>query len=143
MVLNIINGNFGLVKSWQKSSRFIGANVLFVLFWSHSKPHSKTQLEWPKRLAQLDNQLDIKGETYRILIRHYCEMMCMCVSHSFILPWTDWENTLSWALVELEWKLRVFSSTSNFCFEIHCFKVCSLVLKFWNLHSICYQLRMK
>ena len=27
----------------------------------------KTQLEWPKRLAQLDNQLDIKGETYRIL----------------------------------------------------------------------------
>ena len=57
MVLNIINGNFGLVKSWQKSPKPIGASVLFVSFWSHFKPHTKTQLEWPKKLAQLDNQL--------------------------------------------------------------------------------------
>ena len=57
VVLNIINGNFGLVKSWQKSPRPIGVSVLFVPFWSHSKPHSKTQLGRPKRLAQLDNEL--------------------------------------------------------------------------------------
>ena len=28
--------------------------VLFVPFWFHSKPYTKTQLEWPKGLAQLD-----------------------------------------------------------------------------------------
>ena len=61
------NGNFGLVKSWQKGPKSIGASVLFVLFWSHSKPHIKTQLEWPKRLAQLDNQLYLRRETYKIL----------------------------------------------------------------------------
>ena len=33
------------------------ASVLFVLLWSHSKPHTKTQLERPKMVAQLDNQL--------------------------------------------------------------------------------------
>ena len=38
-----------------------------VSYWSHSKPHIKAQLERPNRLAQLDNQLVIKGETYRIL----------------------------------------------------------------------------
>ena len=38
-----------------------------VSYWSHSKPHTKAQLERPNRLAQLDNQLNIKGETYRIL----------------------------------------------------------------------------
>ena len=32
VVLNIINGNFGLVKSWQKGPKPIGARVLFVLF---------------------------------------------------------------------------------------------------------------
>ena len=32
MVLNIINGNFGLVKSWQKGPKPIGASVLFVPF---------------------------------------------------------------------------------------------------------------
>ena len=51
------NGNFGLVKSWQKGPKSIGASVLFVFFLSHSKPHSKAQLEWPKKLTQLDNQL--------------------------------------------------------------------------------------
>ena len=39
---------------------------LFVPFWSHSKAHTKAQLEWPKRLVQLDNQLNIRRETYRI-----------------------------------------------------------------------------
>ena len=39
----------------------------------------KPILERPKRPTQLDNQLDIKEETYIILyIIHYCEMMCMC-----------------------------------------------------------------
>ena len=55
VVLNIINGNFGLVKSWQKSPRPIRASVLFVLFWSHSKPHTKAQLGMPKRLSQFGN----------------------------------------------------------------------------------------
>ena len=31
------------------------------------KPHTKAQLEWPKRLAQLDNKLYIRRETYKIL----------------------------------------------------------------------------
>ena len=32
VVLNIVNGNFGLVKSWKKSSRPIEASVLLVHF---------------------------------------------------------------------------------------------------------------
>ena len=44
-----------------------------VFYWSHSKPHTKAQLEWPKRLAQLDNQLYIKKETYKILLRLFHE----------------------------------------------------------------------
>ena len=40
----------------------------FGLFWSHCKPHTKTQLERPNRPAQLDNQLVIKEETYIILL---------------------------------------------------------------------------
>ena len=35
-------------------------------FWSHSKPHTKAELERSNRPTQLDNQLVIKGETYRI-----------------------------------------------------------------------------
>ena len=66
MVLNIINGKFELVKSWQKSPRPIGVRALFVPFWSHCKPHTRAQLEWPKRLAQLDNELYIRRKTYRI-----------------------------------------------------------------------------
>ena len=31
-----------------------------VFYWSHSKPHTKAQLERPNRPAQLDNQLVIK-----------------------------------------------------------------------------------
>ena len=38
-----------------------------VSYWSHFKPHTKAQLERPNRPAQLDNQLVINGETYRIL----------------------------------------------------------------------------
>ena len=41
--------------------------VSYWSLWSHSKPHIKAQLERPNRPAQLDNQLVIKGETYRIL----------------------------------------------------------------------------
>ena len=43
--------------------------VLIGPFWSHSMPHIKAQLKMPNRLAQLDNQLNIKGETYIIFIR--------------------------------------------------------------------------
>ena len=89
VVLNIINGNFGLVKSWQTSPMPIRARVLFVSFWFHSKPHTKTQLERPKRPAQLDNQLNTKGETYKILIWYIIVKWCVCVSvsHTLILSW--------------------------------------------------------
>ena len=58
-------------------------------FWSHSKPQIKAQLERPKRPTQLDNLLDTKGETYRILIRYINVKWCVCMSrsHSIILPW--------------------------------------------------------
>ena len=100
--IKLINCNFGLVKSWQKSPRPIRARVLFVPFWSHSKPHTRSQLEWPKRLAQLDNQLYIRRETYRILqdgfsLRSYKEWNALYVSvgHSLILSLEiDWETTL-------------------------------------------------
>ena len=41
-----------------------------VSYWSilvPLKPHTLAQLEKPKRPAQLDNWLDTKGKTYRIL----------------------------------------------------------------------------
>ena len=73
-----------LSKVDRKNPKPIEARVLFVPFWSYSKPHTRAQLEWPKRLAQLDNQLYIRRETYkisegafhkRVLIRN--EMVCM------------------------------------------------------------------
>ena len=42
-----------------------------VSYWSFLvslQAHTKAQLKRPNRPAQLDNQLDIKGETYIILI---------------------------------------------------------------------------
>ena len=144
MVLNIINGNFGLVKSWQKSPRPIGVSVLFVPFWSHSKPYTRAQLERPKRLAQSDNQL--QGEKHTKFRKNMKWFVYECWTLSNFLSWANSYNWLrdhtSWALVELEWRLKVFPSTSNLCFEIHHTKVHSLVI-FWSLHSICYQLRMK
>ena len=85
VVLNIINGNFRLVRSWQKSPRPIGARILSVPFRSHSKPHTKAQLEWPKRLTQLDNQLYIRRET--------------C---SFIREWNGVYVSVSYSLIFLE-----------------------------------------
>ena len=41
----------------RKAQGPLEASVLFVPFWSHSKPHLRVQLERLKRLAQLDNQL--------------------------------------------------------------------------------------
>ena len=120
MVLNIINGNFGLVKSWQKGPRFIGASVLFVPFWSHSKPHTKTQLEMAKRLAQLDNQL--LGEKHTKFCNNNVydlECMWMLDIHSFSLEHThitDWETTLLEHQMELEWRLKMFSRTSDLWF---------------------------
>ena len=49
--------NLDLSRIDRKAQGPVGASVLFVPFWSHSKSHTKTQLECPKRLAQLDNQL--------------------------------------------------------------------------------------
>ena len=55
-----------------------------VSYWSHSKPHTKAQLERPNRPAQLDNQLVIKGETYKILFkkRDIIVKWCVCVSEA-------------------------------------------------------------
>ena len=60
----------------------------------------------------------------------------------FDIKWVNL-NFKAIALMELEWRLRVFPSASIFVFEIHRFKVCSLILEFWNLHSACYRLWMK
>ena len=120
MVLNIINGNFGLAKSWQKSLKPIGARVLFVPFWSHSKPHTKAQLEWPKRLVQLDNQLDIRGEAYRILRDMIVEWngVYVSVSHSLILLWKLIGRAHFLGASGIGWRLKVFPSSSNICFWI-------------------------
>ena len=119
MVLNIINGNFGLVKSWQKSPRPIGTRVLFVPFWSYSKPYTKAQLEMLKRLAQLDNQL--KGEKYTKFWNVNMKWCCMWVldTLSFSLEQINrnyLKDHTSWAQVELEWRLEVFSRTSDLWF---------------------------
>ena len=141
MVLNIINGNFELVKSWQKSPRPIGVRVLFVPFWSHFKPHIKAQLERPKRLTQLDNQLC--GEKHTEFLRTW-NGVYVSVRLSFILlEQTDWETTLlehKWNWSE-DWKYS--QELLIYGFEIHHTKVHSLVLIFWNLHSTCYKLQMK
>ena len=47
--------NLDLSRIDKKAQGPVGASVLFVPFWSHSKPHIKAQLERPKGLAQLDN----------------------------------------------------------------------------------------
>ena len=55
-----------------------------VSYWSHSKPHTKARLERPNRLAQLDNQLVVKGETYIILSLRETSFVkwCICVSEA-------------------------------------------------------------
>ena len=126
MVLNIINGNFGLVKSWQKSPRPIGASILLVHFGpipSYTlKPNRPAQLERPNRPAQLDNQLVIKGEIYIILFLRETSLwngVYVWVKLFDYSPLeTDWVTTLLECKVELEWKLKVFPSTSNLLFWI-------------------------
>ena len=66
--------------------------------------------------------------------------MYVSVGHSLILPWAQTYKLIgdhtSWALVELEWRLKVFPSTSNLCFEIHHTKVHSLIYnKERNTHN--------
>ena len=46
-------------------------------------PHIKAQLKMPNRVAQLDNQLVIKGETYRIYFKRGINVkLCVCVSEA-------------------------------------------------------------
>ena len=113
MILNIISGNFGLVKSWQRNPRPIGVSVLFVPFWSHSNPYTKAQLECPKRLTQLDNQLDTKGETYRILYdtKKVNEMVCMWVLDTLLFSLEhihiNWlRDHISWASSGIGGKIK-------------------------------------
>ena len=116
MVLNIVNGNFGLVKSWQKSPRPVGASVLFVPFGPTLSHTLKPNWKGPKRLAQLDNWLDTKGKTYKILcVRNIIVKWCMWVyvTLKFFLC-NQLRVHTSWAIVELEWRLKVFPSASIF-----------------------------
>ena len=89
-------------------------------YWSHSNLHTKAQLERPNRLSQLDNQLVIKGETYRILFLResslWNDVYVRVKSLDYSLLETDWETTLLGRKVELEWRLKVFPSTSNILF---------------------------
>ena len=70
------------------------------------------------------------------------------VEHSLILPWThiykliERPHFLGTSGIGLKMK-KCSQVLLIFGFEFHCSKVHSLVLIFWNLHSICYQLRMK
>ena len=93
-----------------------------VSYWSHSKPHTKAQLERPNRPAQLDNQLVIKGETYRILFLResslWNDVYVRVKPLDYSLLETDWETTLLGRKVELEWRLKVFPRTSNLLFWI-------------------------
>ena len=118
MVLNIINGNLWLVKCWQKSPRPIRASVLLVPFGP--TPHTKAQFERLNRPAQLDNQLVIKGETYIILFLRETSLWngvyVWVKPHDYSPLETDWETTLLGHKVELEWRLKVFPSTSNLFF---------------------------
>ena len=106
-VLNIINGNFRLVRSWQKSLRPIGARVLFVPFWSHSKLYIRAQLEWPKRLTQLDNQFYIRRETYRISLRFSQDF-----DETFIRSFIKIVQRMKWFVCEC-WTLFILSLETN------------------------------
>ena len=81
-------------------------------------------------------------ETYIIFMNM---KWCLWVLDTLILSWTNshyWlRNHTFWALVELGWRLKVFPSANNLCFEFHHTKVHSLVLIFWNLqaHVIYYE----
>ena len=56
-----------------------------VSYWSHSKPHTRAQLEMPKMLAQLENQTC--GEKHTKFYDY--EMVYVSVGHSLILSWTN------------------------------------------------------
>ena len=57
--------------------------VSYWSLWSHSKPHTKAQLKMLNRPVQLNNQLVIKRETYRILFkRDIIVKWCVCVSEA-------------------------------------------------------------
>ena len=128
MVLNIINDNFGLVKSWQKSLRPIGARVLFIPFWSHSKSHTKAQLERPKRLAQLNNQLC--GEKHTKFLRTW-NGVYVSVRLSFILPRTNWlRDHTSWAISGIGVKIK--SVLKNFWSSVLKFTTPRYTLLFLN-----------
>ena len=54
-----------------------------VSYCSHSKPHTKAQLESLNRSVQLDNQLVIEGETYIIYFkRDIIVKWCVCASET-------------------------------------------------------------
>ena len=56
-----------LILNLSRIDRKAQCPLELVSYWSHSKPHTKAYLERPNRPTQLDNQLVIKGKTYRIL----------------------------------------------------------------------------
>ena len=59
-----------------------------VSYWSFLvplKPHTKPQLERSDKPTQLDNQLNIKGKTYKILKWFFLKIIvkwCVCVSEA-------------------------------------------------------------
>ena len=120
MILNIINGNFGLVKSWQKNPKPIGAIVLFVPFGLTPSHILKPNWNDQKRVARLDNQLYIRKETYKISYRmKWCVCECKPLLFSLEHMRVNWlRDHSSWAKVEFEWRLKVFPSTSNILFLI-------------------------
>ena len=49
--------------------------------WSYFKPHTKPQLEWLKKLAQLDNQLE--GEKHTEFCKTMKWLVCECWTLSY------------------------------------------------------------
>ena len=77
-------------------------------------------MERPNKPAQLDNQLVIKGEIYRILFLRELSLWNGVYVRMKPLDYspleTDWETTLLGRKVELEWRLKMLPSTSNILF---------------------------
>ena len=102
MVSNIVNGNFGLVKSWRKSPRPIGASVLLV-------PFGPT----PSHILGRNIQNFIKAFSWdfslslfmRVLIRN--EMVCMWVLDTHYSLLGNWlRDYTSWALSGIGVKIK-------------------------------------
>ena len=92
-----------------------------VSYWSLLVPFQATHLipiGKAQKVSPISNWLDTKGKTYRILwMRNIIVKWCrwVYVTLKFFIC-NQLRIHTSWALVELEWRLKVFPSASIFVF---------------------------